>query len=167
MAVHRGMGVRQLLRYYVPLLRWLPQYDARRQLLPDVLAGVTVAVMLVPQSIAYAAMAGLPPLVGLYTSFYPALIYCVLGSSRQMHVGPESTTVILLSHALARYAAALTPRLGALGVDDPTFVPLMLAQTFRLTFLSGIMALAMGLLRVGFVDSVLSQPILSAPSTQK
>ena len=93
--------------------------------------------------------------MGLYTSFFPMLFYGLLGSSRQMSVGPESTTAILLAHTLAKYTAEIH-----MDPLDPALIPLLIDQTFRVTFLSGLLALAMGLLRVGFVDSVLSLPIL-------
>ncbi|MEZ4572524.1 MAG: SulP family inorganic anion transporter [Thermomicrobiales bacterium] len=78
---------RSLLSQYIPALDWLRSYR-RPDLGGDLTAGVVVAVMLIPQGMAYAALAGLPPVVGLYASTIPLLLYALFGSSRQLAVGP-------------------------------------------------------------------------------
>ena len=84
----------------------------------DVVAGVTVAAYLVPQVMAYATVAGLPPVVGLWAALAPLAVYAVLGSSRQLSVGPESTTALMTATALAPLAAGDPGRYGALAARD-------------------------------------------------
>ncbi len=78
-----------------PILSWLPNYD-KNNLKYDIIAGATVFLLLVPQGIAYAVLAGLPPVYGLYSSMFPLLIYPVFGSSRHLSVGPMSITSIMV-----------------------------------------------------------------------
>lgn len=151
----RAHGLTELARYYVPSFGWLPTYNWAEQFPTDFLAGLTVSVLIIPQAIAYSGIAGLPPAYGLYTSIFPALIYFLLGSCRQMSVGPESTSAILLGHVLSKMLAEI--EVGNPGADVSQMA---VDISFRVTFLSGCLCLGMGLARVGFVDSILSQPIL-------
>jgi hypothetical protein len=81
--MHYWRLIRTRSRYYVPILRWLPKYDVKADLLHDVLAGLTVAMLLIPQSLSYASgLAKLEPAFGLYSCFVPILIYGILGTSR-------------------------------------------------------------------------------------
>eukprot|EP00884_Botryococcus_braunii_P008427 jgi/Botrbrau1/17586/Bobra.0166s0028.1 len=85
---------------FLPIFRWLPTYDWRRNLLTDVIAGLSVGAMVVPQGMSYANLAGLPSVYGLYGAFVPVLVYSVLGSSRQLAVGPVAVTSLLLGSGL-------------------------------------------------------------------
>src|SRR5215510_9109331 len=87
------------------MLEWVRGYR-RADLVPDIVAGVTGAAILVPQSMAYATIAGLPPIVGLYASVVPVLVYALLGSSAQLSVGPLATIPIIGAVALAKLAPA-------------------------------------------------------------
>jgi sulfate permease, SulP family len=139
-------GVASVLGRYVPLFRWLPRYGGD-QLGGDLTAGIVVAVMLVPQSMAYAMLAGLPPQVGLYASILPLVIYGMLGTSRSLAVGP----VAILSLMTATSVGALAPE------GSREFIALALA----LAFLAGLIQLGLGLIRAGFLVSFLSHPVLS------
>lgn len=112
----------------------------------DVLAGVTVAAYLIPQVMAYAKIAGLPPVVGLYTAIGPLAVYAVLGSSRHLSVGPESTTALLTASALAPLAAGDPGRYAALAA--------------MLALLVGGLCLLGGFVRLGVVADLLSKPVL-------
>ena len=112
----------------------------------DVVAGVTVAAYLVPQVMAYATVAGLPPVVGLWAALVPLAAYAVLGSSRQLSVGPESTTALMTATALAPLAAGDPGRYGALAAATALLV--------------GAMCFVGGLVRLGFVADLLSRPVL-------
>ena len=128
---------------------WLRHY--RRASLPgDATAGLVVTVMLIPQSLAYALLAGLPPEVGLYASILPVIAYAALGSSMTMAVGPVAVTALMTASALAPLAA-LAPAGSAAYAT--------LAAT--LAGLSGLMLLAFGLLRLGFLAHFLSHPVIS------
>ncbi len=123
---------------------WLRDYR-RGDLSHDLVAGVVTAILLVPQGMAFAILAGLPAQVGLYASILPPVIYALFGSSRTLAVGPVSVAAIMVAHALATHA---TP-------DS------YLAQAVALALMSGVILLAMGALRLGVLVSLLSHPVLS------
>jgi SulP family sulfate permease len=112
----------------------------------DVVAGLTVAAYLVPQVMAYATVAGLPPVVGLWAALVPLAVYAVLGSSRQLSVGPESTTALMTATALAPLAAGDPGRYAALAAAAALLV--------------GVMCFVAGLVRLGFLADLLSHPVL-------
>ena len=98
---------------YIPILAWLPLYD-RSWLTFDVIAGLTVWGLLVPESMAYASLAGLPPQAGLYTLVVSLLVYALFGTSRHLSVGPTSATAVLLASSVAAAVAV-----AAGDVSDP------------------------------------------------
>ena len=130
----------------LPLLEWGRQYN-RETFSNDLVAAVIVTVMLIPQSLAYALLAGLPPEVGLYASVAPLLLYALLGSSRVLAVGPVAVVSLMTAAAVAEHAAS------------GTHAYWQVAMT--LAFLSGGMLLLMGLLRLGFLANFLSHPVIS------
>jgi SulP family sulfate permease len=133
------------LQRFLPFLAWFP--IARASLRADLVAGITVALVLVPQSMAYAQLAGLPAHYGLYTAFVPVLVAGLWGSSGQLATGPVAVVSLLT-------AAALTP-IAAQGSD--AYVALAIA----LAFLVGCIQLALGLARLGFVVNFLSHPVIA------
>ena len=124
---------------------WLIEYR-RRQLPGDVIAGITVATMLVPQSMAYALLAGVPPEVGLYASILPLIIYGLLGSSRILTFGPTAITSVLV--------------LGSISQIAEQYSPAYFIFVLTLTLLTGVIFLLMAILRLGFLATLLSQPVL-------
>lgn len=134
-----------MLKRYLPILSWLPHYH-RRLCGADLLAGVIVTVMVIPQSLAYAILAGLPAEVGLYASLLPAIAYALLGTSRTLAVGPVAIVALMTSTALSGVA---TP-------DTPAYLEAALV----LSLLSGGMLILMGLLRLGFLANFLSHPVI-------
>ncbi|NDC88052.1 MAG: hypothetical protein EB075_04480 [Bacteroidetes bacterium] len=88
-----------VLKQYLPSLAWLPAYRASENLRGDVSAGLTVGVMLIPQGMAYALIAGLPPIYGLYAALVPLVVYALLGTSRQLAVGPVAMVSLLVAAA--------------------------------------------------------------------
>ncbi|HEX5588397.1 MAG TPA: sulfate permease [Acidimicrobiia bacterium] len=139
-----GAGPGRLARA-VPILDWLPHYR-RADLRGDAVAGLTGAAILVPQSMAYATIAGLPPIVGLYASVVPVLVYAVLGSSPQLSVGPLATISIIAAVALAKLA--------------PTGSAEYVALAASLAVLVGGVHLALGWGRLGFLVRFLSEPVM-------
>ncbi|MFW5634952.1 MAG: SulP family inorganic anion transporter, partial [Erythrobacter sp.] len=135
-----------MLKRYLPILEWGRTYD-REVLTSDLVAAVIVTIMLIPQSLAYALLAGLPPVVGLYASIMPLVLYAIFGTSRTLAVGPVA--VISLMTASAAGAVA----------QQGTAAYLEAAVT--LAFLSGIMLALLGLLRAGFLANLLSHPVIS------
>ena len=140
------MAQRGLLHRYVPALDWLPRYKAA-DLPGDAIAGGIVAVMLVPQGMAYAMLAGLPPQIGLYASIVPILVYALLGSSRALAVGPVAIASIMTASALGSVAAN--------GSADYLAAALVLAAA------NGAILLAMGVARLGVLVNFLSHPVIS------
>ncbi|MFD6223029.1 SulP family inorganic anion transporter [Nocardia asteroides] len=134
-----------MLRRALPGLRQYRDYQ-RAWLRSDVVAGVTVAAYLIPQVMAYATVAGLPPVVGLWATIAPLAVYALLATSRQMSVGPESTTALLTAVALAPLAAGDPRRYAALAAV--------------LALLVGALCLVAALARLGVLADLLSRPVL-------
>ncbi|NAZ37006.1 SulP family inorganic anion transporter [Rubellimicrobium sp. CFH 75288] len=134
------------LSRFLPILQWGAQYD-RQALGSDLLAAVIVTIMLVPQSLAYAMLAGLPPETGLYASVLPIVLYAIFGTSRSLAVGPVAVIALMT-------AAAVGPVAAQTGLP-PTAVALTLA------LLSGLMLVIMGILRLGFLANFLSHPVIA------
>jgi SulP family sulfate permease len=130
----------------VPLLSWGREYD-RQTWLHDGLAALIVTLMLIPQSLAYAMLAGLPPEVGLYASVAPLLAYAVFGSSRVLAVGPVAVVSLMTAAAIGEHAS-------------PGSANYWAAAT-TLALLSGLMLTLMGVLRLGFLASFLSHPVIA------
>lgn len=130
-----------------PAFRWLASYDPRQNLQGDVRAGITVAVMLIPQGLAYAMLAGLPPVVGLYSAVFPLLAYAAFGTSRQLAVGPVAMDSLLVAVGVAAIA--------------PTSSAEYVAAATILAALVGGLQVAMGALRLGFLVNFLSQPVVN------
>ena len=137
---------RRSLTHYLPFVDWLLHYR-RDNLVGDLLAGLIVAIMLVPQGMAYALLAGLPPEVGLYASIAPLIIYGLLGTSRTLAVGP----VAIVSLLVASGVNALAPQ------GTAQYIQL----TLTLALLVGIIQFLMGLVRLGFLVNFLSHPVLA------
>ncbi|RMH39471.1 MAG: sulfate permease [Alphaproteobacteria bacterium] len=134
------------IRKYLPILEWAPTYG-KQELADDLLAAVIVTIMLIPQSLAYALLAGLPPEVGLYASMAPLVVYALFGTSRALAVGPVAVASLMTAAAAGEFAAQGTPE--------------YLGAAIALAFLSGMMLLAMGILRLGFLANFLSHPVIS------
>ncbi len=130
----------------LPFLQWGRDYD-RATLGSDLLAAVIVTLMLIPQSLAYAMLAGLPPEVGLYASIAPLLFYALFGSSRALAVGPVAVVSLMTAAAIGQFAETGSPQYWEAAI--------------ALAFISGLMLLAMGLLRLGFLANFLSHPVIS------
>ncbi|MFZ9254826.1 MAG: SulP family inorganic anion transporter [Hylemonella sp.] len=130
----------------LPILEWGRRYD-RDTLVSDLVAAIIVTMMLIPQSLAYALLAGLPPEVGLYASVAPLLLYAVFGTSRVLAVGPVAVVSLMTAAAIGEHAVAGSPQYWAVAIT--------------LAFLSGVMLLIMGVLRLGFLANFLSHPVIS------
>ncbi len=129
-----------------PFLLWLPELRDRRVLLADCAAGVSVAMVLVPQAMAYAELAGLPAVYGLYAAFLPPAVAALFGSSRQLATGTVATAALISFVAVQRVAP----------VGSEAFI----GYSFLLACMVGCMRLLMGLLRLGFLANLLSAPVV-------
>ena len=130
----------------LPILSWGREYN-RSTLASDAVAALIVTIMLIPQSLAYAMLAGLPPEVGLYASVAPLLLYAVFGTSRVLAVGPVAVVSLMTAAALGEHAAVGSQAYWAMAIT--------------LAFISGAMLLLMGVLRLGFLANFLSHPVIA------
>ncbi len=133
-----------LLYNLLPFLRWFPM--TRDSLRADLFAGVTVALVLVPQSMAYAQLAGLPVVYGLYASFVPVIVASLWGSSSQLHTGPVAMLSLMSAAALIPFASP----------GSPDFIQL----SIMLALMVGVLRLALGLFRLGAIVNLLSSPVI-------
>lgn len=134
------------LATYLPILDWGRGYS-RAMAADDLIAAMIVTIMLIPQSLAYALLAGLPPEIGLYASILPLVAYALFGTSRALAVGPVAVISLMTASAIGEA--------GAQGGVDP------LAAAVVLALLSGLILIAMGLFRLGFLANFLSHPVIS------
>ena len=130
----------------VPLLDWASTYQ-RETFASDAIAAVIVTIMLIPQSLAYALLAGLPPEVGLYASVAPLLLYAVFGTSRVLAVGPVAVASLMTAAAIGEHAHPGSQAYWAVAIT--------------LAFMSGCMLMVMGVLKLGFLANFLSHPVIS------
>lgn len=135
-----------MLTSIIPALKWIKGYK-RSDLRADALAGVTVAILLVPQGMAYAMLAGLPPVAGLYASVFPLVAYALLGSSRQLAVGPTAVVSLLVFSGCSTVAEPGTPEFW----DYAVLTALMV----------GVIQVTLGLLRMGFIVNFVSHAVIS------
>ncbi|GLU08913.1 hypothetical protein SLE2022_257970 [Rubroshorea leprosula] len=131
------------LQYLVPILEWAPRYSFQF-FKSDLIAGITIASLAVPQGISYASLASLPPIIGLYSSFVPPLVYAMLGSSRDLAVGTVAVASLLMASMLGKVA-------------NPTENPQTYLQlAFTATFFAGVLQASLGIFRLGFIVDFLS-----------
>ncbi len=133
------------LSEYLPILSWGLNYR-RQDLSGDITAGIIVASLLIPQGMAYAMLAGLPPQVGLYASILPQVIYAFLGTARMLSVAPVAVDSLMVAAAI-----------GTLAPDESSY----LAYAITLAFLVGAIEIFMGVFRLGFLVNFLSQAVIS------
>lgn len=135
---------------YLPFLQWIGNYNSR-QFKGDLSAGITVGVLLIPQGMAYAMIAGLPPVFGLYAALLPQVVYGLLGTSRQLSVGPVALDSLLVATGLGALSLS--------GLDEYISMAIFLAL-----FMGGIQFL-LGIFRMGFLVNFLSRPVISGFTT--
>lgn len=134
------------MKKFFPILDWLPTYK-KEYLHGDFSAGLTVGIMLIPQGMAYAMIAGLPPVYGLYAAMIPQLVYAIFGTSRQLAVGAVAMDSLLVAAGVSVIAEA--------GSDN------YIALAILLAFMMGIIQLTLGLLKMGFLVNFLSKPVIN------
>jgi SulP family sulfate permease len=135
-----------MLKRFFPILQWLPGYR-KEWLSGDLSAGLTVGIMLIPQGMAYAMIAGLPPVFGLYAALVPQVVYALMGTSPQLSVGPVAMDSLLVASGLGALALS--------GIEE------YIAMAVFLSLFMGALQLGFGLLRMGFLVNFLSRPVIS------
>ncbi|MFX0555249.1 SulP family inorganic anion transporter [Maribacter sp. CXY002] len=134
------------MKHYFPFLDWIATYK-KSYLINDLIAGLTVGIVLVPQGMAYAMIAGLPPVYGLYASLFPVLMYALLGTSRKIAVGPVAMDSLLVAAGLSTLAIT--------GVEN------YIAMVMVLALMVGAIQFLLGIFKMGFLVNFLSKPVIS------
>lgn len=134
------------LKSLIPILEWLPNYK-KEYLGGDLSAGLTVGIMLIPQGMAYAMIAGLPPVFGLYAALIPQVIYGILGTSRQLSVGPVAMDSLLVAAGLGALSLS--------GIEE------YIGMAIFLALFMGSIQFLLGIVRMGFLVNFLSKPVIS------
>lgn len=134
------------MRRFLPFLDWFPKYQ-KKDFRNDMMAGLTVGIILIPQGMAYAMIAGLPPVYGLYAALVPILVYAFLGTSRQVAIGPVAMDSLVVAAGLGTLAIS--------GIEDYILMALFLS------FMVGLFQLSLGLLRMGFLVNFMSKPVIN------
>ncbi|KAL3338190.1 hypothetical protein AABB24_030371 [Solanum stoloniferum] len=147
----KGMTWKEWIELFFPCYRWTRTYKVREYLQSDLMAGITVGIMLVPQSMSYAKLAGLQPIYGLYSGFIPIFVYTIFGSSRQLAIGPVALTSLLVSNVLS---SIVEP-------SDTLYTELAIL----LALMVGILECIMALLRLGWIIRFISHSVISGFTT--
>jgi sulfate permease, SulP family len=134
------------LKSFFPILQWLPKYR-KEMLLGDAISGITAGILAIAQGMAYAMIAGLPPVFGIYAAMTPQIIYVLLGTSRQLSIGPVAMDSLIVAAGISA--------IGIVGIEE-----YILAAVF-LAFFVGIIQVVLGVLKLGFLANFLSKPVLN------
>uniref|UniRef100_A0A670Y6Z4 Solute carrier family 26 member 1 n=1 Tax=Pseudonaja textilis TaxID=8673 RepID=A0A670Y6Z4_PSETE len=141
---------------FFPVLQWLPKYNCKEYIWGDVMSGLIIGIILVPQAIAYSLLAGLKPIYSLYTSFFANIIYFLMGTSRHVSVGIFSLLSLMVGQVVDRELLLAGFNLN----DDP-----QQGVATALTFMAGVYQVLMGIFHLGFVSVYLSEPVLDGFAT--
>lgn len=136
----------KLLKSYLPILDWGAKYNSKT-FVNDLIVALIVTMMLIPQSLAYALLAGLPPEIGLYASMAPLVLYAIFGTSRALAVGPVAVASLMTAAAAGQLASQGSPE--------------YIGAAVALAMVSGLLMIAMGFLKLGFLANFLSHPVIS------
>lgn len=146
------------LRYYIPILEWLPSYHLSN-LQGDLIAAFTMTSLIVPQSMSYATnLARLSPANGLFGAAIPPIMYAFLGTCRQLSVGPEAALSLIIGEAITKFIAEAAHAHGEL--SDAHKIKIAATVASVITFEAGLITFALGILRLGFLDAILSRALL-------
>ncbi|XP_060622147.2 solute carrier family 26 member 6 isoform X1 [Anolis sagrei] len=158
---------KSLLFRFIPILTWLPRYPVKEWLLGDIISGFSVGIMHLPQGLAYSLLAGLPPVFGLYSAFYPVLVYFFFGTSRHISVGPFAVISVMIGSITdSLEPSAKFMEMEAVNGTNVTILNEARRDAARvqlasaLTLLVGIFQIALGLLQFGFLATYLSEPLV-------
>uniref|UniRef100_A0A6Q2Y692 STAS domain-containing protein n=1 Tax=Esox lucius TaxID=8010 RepID=A0A6Q2Y692_ESOLU len=165
-----GPRLKSCMLSCVPVLSWLPRYSFRENTMGDLISGISVGIMHLPQGMAYALLAGVPPVFGLFSSFYPILIYFIFGTSKHISVGTYAVMSVMIGGVTER----LAPNLNFMIWDNATNQTVLdivnrdaerVKVAAAVTFLSGLFQVLLGLVQFGFVVTYLSEPLVRGYTT--
>ncbi|XP_040452464.1 prestin [Falco naumanni] len=157
---------------FLPILKWLPCYPVKEYLLGDIISGISTGVMQLPQGLAYALLAAVPPVFGLYSSFYPVFLYTFFGTSKHISIGTFAVISMMVGGVAVREVPDEMISIGYNSTNDTDFLEYYNARDTKrvqvavtLAFLSGIIQLCLGFLRFGFVAIYLTEPLVRGFTT--
>uniref|UniRef100_A0A8C7XQE8 Solute carrier family 26 member 6 n=1 Tax=Oryzias sinensis TaxID=183150 RepID=A0A8C7XQE8_9TELE len=165
-----GPRLKKALFSTVPILSWLPRYPFKEYAVGDLISGISVGIMQLPQGMAYALLASVPPIFGLYSSFYPVLIYFIFGTSKHISLGTYAVMSVMIGGVTER----LAPDSDFMTWDNVTNATLIdtvardaerVRVAAAVTFMSGIFQILLGVVQFGFVVTYLSEPLVRGYTT--
>uniref|UniRef100_A0A672GGY2 STAS domain-containing protein n=1 Tax=Salarias fasciatus TaxID=181472 RepID=A0A672GGY2_SALFA len=165
-----GPRLKSILLGLFPVISWLPRYAVRENALGDLVSGISVGIMQLPQGMAYALLAAVPPVFGLYSSFYPVLVYFIFGTSRHISVGTYAVMSVMIGGVTERLAPDSNFMIWD-NVTNASVVDTALRDAERIrvaaavTLVSGIFQIVLGVVQFGFVVTYLSDPLVRGYTT--
>ncbi|XP_057665771.1 solute carrier family 26 member 6-like isoform X2 [Diorhabda carinulata] len=155
------------LKETIPLLSWLPEYNWKKNFSGDIISGITVAIMHIPQGMAYALLGNVPPIIGIYMAFFPVLVYFVFGTSRHVSIGTFAVVCLMTGKVVSQYTTIEIMQNGTQrslistgqGEAIPQYTNVQVAIT--ITFTVAMIQLVMYLLRLGMVSQLLSETLVN------
>ncbi|KAL2091244.1 hypothetical protein ACEWY4_013507 [Coilia grayii] len=162
------VGLKRKVVGCLPVLYWLPRYSIWDYGMPDIVSGISVGIMHLPQGMAYALLASLPPVYGLYTSLYPALVYFFFGTSRHISIGTFTVLSIMVGSVTEGLAPDGLRDLATASNDSAAGYEVMARDMYKVqvaaatTVLAGLIQVVLGLVQFGFVGTYLSEPVVRA-----
>ncbi|CAL8276589.1 unnamed protein product [Boreogadus saida] len=162
-------GLKRAVLKWVPVLSWLPQYSIRENAVGDIVSGLSVGIMHLPQGMAYALLASLTPVFGLYTSLFPVMIYFIFGTSRHISIGTFAVVSIMVGSVTEKFGPD-SDFVGN-GTNGTAEVDIEARDAYRvqiscaLTAVVGVLQILFGLVRFGFVVTYLSEPLVRGYTT--
>nr|XP_020741740.1 prestin isoform X2 [Odocoileus virginianus texanus] len=159
--------IRNIIYMFLPITKWLPAYKFKEYVLGDLVSGVSTGVLQLPQGLAFAMLAAVPPVFGLYSSFYPVIMYCFLGTSRHISIGPFAVISLMIGGVAVRLVPDDIVIPGGVNATNGTEArdALRVKVAMSVTLLSGIIQFCLGVCRFGFVAIYLTEPLVRGFTT--
>lgn len=164
---------KKVVKETMPVIEWLPNYPIKKNLISDMTSGLTVAVMHIPQGMAYGILAGVSPSVGLYMAFFPVLAYFIFGTSRHISMGTFAIVSLMTAKLVGTYATIPTAAVDYGSLNGTTVESLVeqavayspIQVVTAVAFIVGIYHFFMCFLRLGMMSSLLSEPLVNGFTT--
>ncbi|XP_037367127.1 prestin isoform X3 [Talpa occidentalis] len=159
--------IRSIVYMFLPITKWLPAYKFKEYVLGDLVSGISTGVLQLPQGLAFAMLAAVPPVFGLYSSFYPVIMYCFLGTSRHISIGPFAVISLMIGAVAVRLVPDDIVIPGGVNTTNGTEArdALRVKVAMSVTLLSGIIQFCLGVCRFGFVAIYLTEPLVRGFTT--
>ncbi|XP_006925451.1 prestin isoform X2 [Pteropus alecto] len=159
--------IRNIIYMFLPITKWLPAYKFKEYVLGDLVSGISTGVLQLPQGLAFAMLAAVPPVFGLYSSFYPVIMYCFFGTSRHISIGPFAVISLMIGGVAVRLVPDDIVIPGGVNATNGTEArdALRVKVAMSVTLLSGIIQFCLGVCRFGFVAIYLTEPLVRGFTT--